>query len=164
VNSTYLSGVAGLILVGIFHRELGELPATAQRLPGLLIWIVGALAVLMMLEEYWRGRQARAGRAAQAPAATVAGDGGDGGDGAGDSGVSWRLGLGFAVATAAYVWLIPILGYPIATIGFVGGTLLASRIIRPVVAIVYALGITAFVWLVFIWALGLPAPIAPWLD
>lgn len=161
MNSTYLSGIAGLILVGIFHRELGELPATAQRLPGLLIWIVGALAILMMLEEYWRSRQARAGQRSDAPVAAVAEDAGDS---TGNSGVSWRLGLGFSVATAAYVWLIPILGYPIATIGFVGGTLLASRIIRPVVAIVYALGATAFVWLVFIWALGLPAPIAPWLD
>ena len=160
MNSTYLSGIGGLILVGIFHRELAELPSTAQRLPGLLIWIVGALAVLMMLEEYWRGRRARADQPSDAPAAAVAGDG----DSAGNSGVSWRLGLGFAVATIAYVWLIPILGYPVATIGFVGGTLLASRIIGPGLALVLALGVTGFIWLVFIWALGLPAPIAPWLD
>ncbi len=159
MNSVYLSGIGGLVLAAVFYGQLEELPHVAQRLPGLLIWIVGGLAVLMVLEEFWRQRRARPQASVDTPA-----DGDAPAAPEAPGKVNWPMAIGFSLATTAYVWLIPILGYIITTVGFVAGTLLASRIVRPSVAILYALGATAFVWLVFIWALGLPAPLAPWLD
>lgn len=173
MNSTYTVGVGALILTAIFYHQLDGVPSVAQRLPGLLIWIVAILAVLMIIEETLKQRRLRKESAASAStsAARVSEPDdlaqtpptADNEDAPLDP-INWKVFIAFSVALVAYVWLIPIAGYLITTVVFMGGVLLFSGTIRPITAILASLGLTAFVWLVFVWALGLPVPLLPWLN
>ena len=185
MNSTYAVGVGALILVGIFFGQIGSLPGVAQRLPVLLIWIVGALAVMMIIEEVLKQRRLKrpenvttddrpAEEIDQTQAATTVNDH-IAGDIAADKDapvgpddelppINWTAAVSFSLALLAYVWLIPIAGYVVTTTLFMAGVLLVSKTIRPMTAILIAVGVTAFVWLVFVWALGLPVPLLPWLN
>lgn len=189
MNSTYVVGVCALILAAIFHMQADGLPSVARQLPIPLIWIVSVLAVLMMLEEFIKqrrlNREARASDDTQVDANTLtivddvitqtslekAAT-----QTAEDSGVpvadteapldpiNWKVFVSFSLTLFAYIWLIPVLGYIITTVTFIVGVLVFSRTIQPWSAILIAVGFTAFVWVVFVWALGLPVPLLPWLD
>lgn len=151
MNSTYIVGIGALFLAGIFYFQLDGMPSVAQRLPGLLIWIVAILAVLMLIEETVKKRRLR--KAAQIVD-----------DDTPMEPVNWKVAISFSVAVVVYVALIPVAGYLITTIIFMAGVLLFSQTIRALSAVLISLGLTAFVWVVFIWALGLPVPLLPWLN
>ncbi|NYT78818.1 tripartite tricarboxylate transporter TctB family protein [Alcaligenaceae bacterium] len=151
MNSTHVVGIGALILTGIFYFQLEGLPSVAQRLPGLLIWIVAILAILMLAEEAVKKRRLR--KVTQ----TVEDD-------APLPPINWKVAISFSVALVVYVALIPVVGYIITTIIFMAGVLLFSQTIRARSAVLISVGLTAFVWVVFIWALGLPVPLLPWLN
>jgi putative tricarboxylic transport membrane protein len=144
-----LIGVAAVGLAVVFGSEASDYPMASRRLPILLAWLIGALTLLMLLEDVmkWRSR-ARSGGADE---------------GAGHS-IAWSALLPFAATIGVFVVLVPLIGFIVVTPLFVAGVLLVSRAVSPVVAIAYAAGLTAFVWAVFIWALRMPIPLLPaWL-
>lgn len=176
MNSTILVGVAALILAGVFYNQADGLPSVAQRLPVLLIWIVAGLAVLMIIEEIRKQRRLKLeaslksaseanlsmtsdGVAAEPEVLITPDD-----DDIPPEPINWKAAIPFTAALVAYVALIPTLGYIVTTIVFMTGVLLLGRTIRVSSAIFIAVGMTAFVWLVFIWTLGLPVPLFPWLT
>lgn len=168
MNSTLVLAAASIALALAFRSQTGAYPEVAQRLPVLLIWVLVGLALLMIAEAVLRHRQARqvqepaprepASGAAALPDRLLASDEEP------LPPVNWPVVLGFAAAIAAYAALIPIVGYLVTTTVFIGGALLASRVVRPLSAILVALATTATVWAVFIWALSLPVPILPFLK
>lgn len=178
MNSTFIVGIGSLILTGVFYYQLRSLPSVAQRLPGLLVWIVAGLALLMIVEEVLKQRRLR-NASQDAPAIEPAQRHGHehGQDGVAAAAVpemddddtppepiNWKVIISFSVALVAYVALIDTVGYVITTVIFMAGVLFFSRTIRPLTAVLVSLGLTAFVWLVFVWALGLPVPLLPWLS
>ena len=176
MNSTFIVGIGSLILTGVFYYQLRSLPSVAQRLPGLLVWIVAGLALLMIVEEVLKQRRLR-NASQDAPAiepvqrhgheqvgvaAAAAPEIDD--DDAPPEPINWKVLISFSVALVAYVALIDTVGYVITTVIFMAGVLFFSKTIRPLTAVLVSLGLTAFVWLVFVWALGLPVPLLPWLG
>lgn len=161
MNSTYVVGVGALILTGVFYTQAENLPSVAKQLPMPLIMIVAILAVLMILEEALKQRREQKQSSTQT---TQKSDVHDSDGEAPLDPINWRVFVSFLLALLAYIWLIPILGYVITTAAFIVGVLLCSKTIKPVTSLLIALGFTAFVWLVFVWALGLPVPLLPWLD
>ncbi|MEO5734321.1 MAG: tripartite tricarboxylate transporter TctB family protein [Rubrivivax sp.] len=151
MSSTVLLGIAAIALAGLFRTQTGLYPDTAQRLPVLLIWIIVGLALAMFAEAAWERSRRAKGRA-------VAGDDEP------PPPMKPRVLALYGVAIAAYVWLIPIVGYLVTTTVFIAGVLLATHIVRPVSALVVAVGTTAFLWLLFIWTLSLPVPVLPFLS
>lgn len=154
MNSALLVAVAAIVLAIVFGREAHGYPIEARRLPELLAWLVAGLAVLLLIEEgvKWRRRrrleQGRTTPGAEelvAPATPVV----------------WSALVPFALAIGAYIWLIPIGGYLVTTLVFLGGALLVSRTVRPVTAVAVAAGLTGAIWLIFIWLLRLPIPLLP---
>ncbi len=173
MNSTILVGIAALVLTVVFHQQAADLPDVAQRLPALLIWIVAALAVLMILEEILKLRRQKLRPAtsqdlAEAPASTMTPS--PSGTAAATAPnedpplppIHWRVVIPFSLALAAYVWLISIVGYLLTTAVFMAAVLAFSRTVRIRTAVLVGLGMTAFIWVVFIWMLGLPVPLLPW--
>lgn len=149
---TLLIALGSLALALVFHGELAGYPPEARRLPGLLVWIVAGLAVLMVLEEGWKHWGRRRDSATD--------DTGDESVRAGTP-IMWSALLPFAAVITAYVALLPVVGYLIATPVFVGGVLLVSRTIHPAAAVATALGITGALWAIFVWTLHLPMPLWP---
>lgn len=153
MNSTIVLGIASIALAIAFRTQTDAYPATAQRLPVILIWLVGVLAVMMISEDFFRRRQARQASPAQpdsedAPVAPI----------------KWSALCAFGVAIVVYVALIPVVGYLVTTTTFIAGSLLVSRIMSPVKAVLIGILTTAGVWALFIWALNLPVPILPFLK
>lgn len=153
MNSTIVLGIASIALALVFRSQTGNYPEVAQRLPVLLIWIVVGLAAMMIAETVLRQRQAR--RLGHPP---------PGGDDEPPPPINWPVVLVFGLAIVAYVVLIPLVGYLVTTTAFIAGALLVSRILSPAKAILTAVGTTAAVWVIFIWALSLPVPILPFLK
>lgn len=143
--------LAAIVLSAVFGLQASSFPLQAGRLPALLVWLVAGLAIMMLLDEAlkWRRRRrvdATADRAA-APSDQHP--------------VEWLALLPFLCAALAYVALVPYAGYLVATPIFIGGVLLVARTFKPLTALISAGGITAFLWVVFIWALHLPIPMLP---
>jgi putative tricarboxylic transport membrane protein len=153
VNSTIILGIATILFALVFRAQAADFPDVVQRMPVLLYWIVLGLAVLMIIEELLKRRSARRAD----PDAPVAQD---------DilPAINWPVVLMFSTAIIAYVVLIPIVGYLIMTPVFIAGTIVVSRTMSPSRAVLMGVVATAFVWLVFIWALKLPVPILPFLK
>ncbi len=152
MNSTIVLGLASIALAAAFRTQTSDYPETAQRLPVLLIWLIIGLAVSMIAEDLMQRR--KASRAAVLPVVE---------DDAAPP-VNWPVLAGFAVAIVAYVALIPLVGYLVTTTAFIAGSLLVSRIMPPVKAVLIGILATASVWVVFIYALNLPVPILPFLK
>jgi len=150
VTSTIFLGIASIALALIFRGQTAGFPPEALRLPGLLIWLVIGLAVLMIAEEIYKRRVAR--RTSADPLADA------------PTPVNWPVMLSFSAAIVVYAVLIPIIGYLVATPLFVAGTLLAGRNIRTSTAILVAVGTSAFMWAVFVWALSLPVKLLPFVN
>lgn len=153
MNSTIILGIATILFALVFRAQATNFPDVAQRMPVLLYWIVIGLAVMMIIEELLKRRTARRAD----PDVPVAQD---------DilPAINWLVVLMFSAAIIAYVVLIPIVGYLIMTPVFIAGTLVVSRTMSPVQAVLIGVIATAFVWFVFIWGLKLPVPILPFLK
>lgn len=153
MNSTLILGVATLVFALVFRAQAANFPEVAQRMPVLLYWLVIGLAVMMIIEELLKLRTARradSGAPVDAEEPMPA--------------INWPVVLLFSAAICAYVLLIPIVGYLIMTPLFIVGTIMVSGTMGPLKAVMTAGIATAFVWLVFIWALKLPVPILPFLK
>ncbi|MCQ6258288.1 tripartite tricarboxylate transporter TctB family protein [Pseudomonas sp. Q11] len=154
MNSTIILGIAAILFALVFRAQTDIFPAVAQRLPVLLIWLVVVLAVMMIIEEVLKRRSARRAEAK------------------GDTqidvdvlpAINWFVLSLFGAAIVTYVALISIVGYLVMTPLFITGTLLVSRTVSLLKAVMIGVIATALVWLVFIWALNLPVPILPFLK
>lgn len=153
MNSTIVLGIISIALAIAFRTQTDAYPATAQRLPLILLWLVGALAVMMIFEDFFQRRQARQGSPAQPDS-----------DDAPIAPIHWAALCAFAAAIVVYVALIPVVGYLVTTTTFITGSLLVSRIMAPAMALLIGVLTTAGVWALFIWALNLPVPILPFLN
>ena len=153
MNSTIILGIATILFALVFRAQATNFPDVAQRMPVLLYWIVIGLAVMMIIEELLKRRIARRAD----PDVPLVQD---------DvlAPINWPVMLLFSAAIIGYVFLIPLVGYLIMTPVFIAGTLVISRSMSPVQAVLIGIIATAFVWLVFIWGLKLPVPILPFLK
>jgi hypothetical protein len=150
LNSTLILAAVAIVFALVFQTQAQDFPATAQRMPVLVTWIVIGLALLMIVEELLKRRLARrtgtpAGEQEDEPLPAI----------------NWPVMGLFSAATVAYVALVPWLGYLLATPLFVSGGALLSQTLRWSQALLLGLGATATVWGVFIWALKLPVPLLP---
>jgi hypothetical protein len=153
LNSTLALAAAAIVFAVVFGFQAQDYPATAQRLPVLMIWIVIGLALLMIGEELLKQRAARRG-GNSSPSAPADAD-------APLPAINWPVMVSFSAAIVAYVALVPWLGYLLVTPLFVGGGALLSKTLSGPKALLLGLGTTAAVWGVFIWALSLPVPLLP---
>lgn len=154
MRSALLVAVAAIALAVVFGREAAGYPVEAQRLPYLLSWLVGGLAVLVLVDEAFKWRRRRRiarGQLTVGAEAVVEPM----------PAVVWSALIPFGLAIAAYVWLIPFAGYLLTTFVFLGGALLVSRTVRPVTALATAAGLTGAIWIIFVWLLRLPIPLLP---
>jgi hypothetical protein len=157
LNSTLALAAAAIVFAVVFGFQAQDYPATAQRLPVLMIWIVIGLALLMIGEELLKQRAARRGGSSSPSAPADADTDTD----APLPAINWPVMVSFSAAIVAYVALVPWLGYLLATPLFVGGGALLSKTLSGPKALLLGLGTTAAVWGVFIWALSLPVPLLP---
>lgn len=153
MNSTIVLGIASIALAIVFRTQTDAYPDVAQRLPLLLIWIVGAMAALMIAEDFFSRHQARKVSTTQPSS-----------DDEATSPINWTALCAFGLAIVTYVALIPVVGYLLTTTAFMAGSLLVSRIMSPVKALLIGVLTTAGVWALFIWALHLPVSILPFLK
>ena len=137
MNSTLILGVASIGLALVFRSQGENLPAVALRLPSFL--------------------KRRAARRAGATSPVAEDD-------EPIPPIIWAVLCLFGAAIVGYVALIPYLGYLITTPLFITGALLVAKAVRPLTAVMVGGFTTAFVWAVFIWALGLPVPLLPFLK
>lgn len=139
--------IAAIALVLVFRNEAASYPATAARLPGLIGWVVIALAILAIAEALFGWRR----QSADGTLAIVTKQ-------------DWRgiaVGAGFLGLIVLYAWSITKIGYLIATPLFM---LIPFIILRPIgwlAAIVTTACVTAFIWLVFVGFLNLSIPLYP---
>lgn len=150
MNSTFVLAAAAIVVALVFHSQAQDFPATAQRMPVLLTWIVIALALLMVVEELLKRRLSRrSGKPALVDADEPL------------PAINWPVMGLFSAATVGYVVLVPWLGYLLATPLFVGGGAVLSKTLSWPKALLLGLGTTGAVWGVFVWALSLPVPLLP---
>lgn len=150
MNSTFVLAAAAIAFALVFHAQTGDFPATAQRMPVLLTWIIIGLALMMVVEELLKRRLARRstklGLADEEEPLPP---------------INWPVMGLFSVAVIGYVALVPWLGYLLATPLFVSGGALLSQTLSWPKALLLGLGATGAVWAIFIWALNLPVPLLP---
>lgn len=154
--SSIIISVASIGLAVLFYSQAVAYPLAANRLPMLLAWVVGGLATLVIIEELIMAR-----RRARAVQSAPASDNGTEDDDEGPKPIVWSAVIPFGAAILAYVALIPYAGYVVVTPIFIALALAISGTLRWVPAILVALGITALVWAVFIWALYMPIQLFP---
>ncbi len=150
MNSTFILAAASILVALVFRSQAQDFPATAQRMPVLVIWIVIGLALLMVAEELLKRRTARR----------------DGPSAQGDDdeplpAINWPVMGLFSAAIVGYVALVPWAGYLLMTPVFVAGGAALSKTLSWPKSLLLGLGATAAVWAVFIWALNLPLPLLP---
>ncbi len=150
MNSTFILAAASILVALVFRSQAQDFPATAQRMPVLVIWIVIGLALLMVAEELLKRRVA--GR--DGPSAQV-------GDDEPLPAINWPVMGLFSAAIVGYVALVPWAGYLLVTPAFVAGGAGLSKTLSGPKAVLLGLVATAAVWGVFIWALNLPIPLLP---
>lgn len=150
MNSTFVVAAASIVFALVFRSQTHEFPATAQRMPVIVIWIIIVLAILMVIEEVLKRRLAHRKY-------TVAAEDED----APLPAINWPVMVSFSAAIVCYVALVPWLGYLLVTPAFVGGGALISKTMSWPKSLLLGVGATAAVWGVFIWALNLPVPLLP---
>lgn len=142
-----LVALAAIALVFFFWSEAANYPRTAARLPNILGWVVLVLAVLAIAQTLftWR-RQNAGGTLVFIPE------------------FRWRdiaVGGGFSGLIILYAWSIQHVGYLVATPLFL---LIPLAVLRPIgwtATILTTLGVTAFIWGVFVYFLNLSIPLYP---
>ena len=136
----FAAGAVALSL--LFIIQSSKLPDSAALLPRLLAGLIMALSVVMVCQGIIaRRRMVKAGLKEEIPVINV------------------KLVTLFLICIVAYVALIDVLGYFIATPIFIIGTYLFLRALSLKSAIVVAAGFCALVYVVFVKALHLPVPL-----
>lgn len=139
--------LGAIALVALFRVEASDYPATAARLPGLLGWVTGSLALLGIGQAVLGFRWDSAdGSLGLFPAQ------------------DWRgiaLGAAFLGLIVLYAWSITRIGYLIATPLFLLIPLIALRPVGWRTTILTTAGVTVFIWSVFVWFLNLSIPLYP---
>lgn len=142
MNSTIFIGIGGLVLALVFFLDIQGLPKAAKQLPEILIWIIAFLSVLMIIENKLKHNKTKEVKESL-------------------KAINWKEAIPFALSIITYVFIIPFLGYLLSTILFLIVNLITKTEIKRKTAVAYAIGLTLFVWGVFIYALKLPVPIWP---
>lgn len=136
--------VSAIGLAIFFNVTASGYPEVAARLPKLLSYTVIALALLMVAET---ARKVLAGRGRKVVADL-------------DRGQVVTIAT-FSLAIVAYVMVLDLAGYLLATGAFLLGSLLGYRAVSPVRAVAVTIGVVAVIYGLFIYFLRLPIPLAP---
>ena len=146
-----------IAMIGVaiaFGIEASQYSATAARTPGLLAWVVGLLAVGMLVEAVIKHRKARAVAAADAPQAPIhATDAHTGG--------SLPRALGFLALAVIYTISFRWVGFVLGSIAFLGASMLLFRATRPLLVLVTVVAALTIIYGVFVAFLRLPVPLWP---
>lgn len=152
MNSTIVLGIASIVLALVFRAQAQDLPTEAQRLPSLLIWLVLALAAMMIVEELVKQRRVKRSAAASPdddePLAPI----------------NWPVLAMFGAAAIVYVALIPYAGYLLITPVFLAAGIWLSKTMGLTRSVLVGVATTAIIWGIFIWLLQLPVPLLPSLS
>jgi hypothetical protein len=136
----FAAGAVALSL--LFILQSSKLPDSAALMPRMLAVLIMLLSVIMVLQGFAaRRRMAVAGRREEIPPVNV------------------LLVSLFLIFIVAYVTLIEVLGYFIATPLFIVGTYLFLRAMKLRNAILVAAGFCVLVYGVFVTVLHLPVPL-----
>lgn len=143
-----------LAMIGVaiaFGIEAAGYSPTAARMPGLLAWVVGLLAVGMLAEALLvRHREVRATPAAGPVHASEAHAGG-----------SITRALLFLGLVVLYAATFRFAGFVLATVLFIGVVLMVFRATRPLLSLVTVIATVAGIYAIFIAFLRLPVPLWP---
>lgn len=152
IFSLAMIGVA--ILFEVVAETYG---ATAARTPNLLAWVVGLLAVAMLVEALLEHLKRRS-TAEEIPA-----DGATGLVHASDvqAGGSLSRAIFFLALVVVYTMSFRWAGFVLASVVFLGGSMLAFRATGPLFVLVTVLAATVTIYAVFVAFLGLPIPLWP---
>lgn len=149
-----------LVMIGVaiaFGVEAAAYGATAARTPYLLAWVVGLLAAAMFVEavlDHRKGRAALRDAPADVAAAPVhATDAPAGG--------SVPRALLFLALVVAYTLSFRWAGFVLASVVFLGGSMLAFRATRPLLVLVTVVAAIVTIYAVFVAFLRLPVPLWP---
>ncbi|HEX2552315.1 MAG TPA: tripartite tricarboxylate transporter TctB family protein [Microvirga sp.] len=152
MNKDVLSGLVLLVIAGLYYAATGQIADStlsdevgADGLPRVLSILLASLGLLLLV------RSLLAARAAPRLAA-VAADGKE---------ADARLprALGFLLFGAAYVLVLPFLGYLASTALLIGAIALFERTERPSMVPVIAIGGAVLYWAIFVKLLGVNQPV-----
>ncbi len=133
---------AGIIAVAVvFFVQGGSLPGSAGMLPRLMSVLLVILACFMMYHAVKDNRE----RGAEEPPWMRP--------------IKFRRVALFLAMIVAYVALAEPLGYFVVTPLFIIVTYLALRAVKPVTAVIIAVGFSAFIYALFVRLLHLPVPL-----
>ncbi|CAN7631614.1 tripartite tricarboxylate transporter TctB family protein [Phyllobacterium sp. LjRoot231] len=150
MNKDLISGVVLLAVSGTYYAWSGEIADStlsdevgATGLPHVLSVILAILAVLLIVRAVLLSR-----------ARTVAAAGTDD-----ESDAHFPRAVGFLLLGAAYVFLLPFVGYIAGTALLIGAVALYEGAPRNWVALAAAVGGAVFYWAVFVKLLGVHQPV-----
>ena len=149
-----LLGVSGVALAVLFYVNALEYPDAAAQMPLIYSVTVGLLSLAMVMSEMWKRKTV------SGPNTTDGGEPRDTEEGKGRVRGRISAALVFSL-TIAYVPLIDVLGYLIATVLFMVATLSIIRTVSLKVSVIGIAILVTVICLVFIAFLGLPIPLLP---
>lgn len=137
----YLFSAFAMMLAIFFFVEANDMPRQAALFPKLISGLVAVFSVLMAVNAYRDAKRAPVEEANY-----------------GEGRVNVPRVVVFVGLVAAYIYLIPRVGYFIMTPLFILGTYIYLKAISPIKALVISLGFTAFIYGLFVSFLKLPIP------
>jgi|GEM_PF-1479911 len=149
LNTTKVVGLGSIAFSLLLLSQTKGLPNAALRLPSLLIWIVIALSVLMIIDDFLKRRKELTTFRSTHDEEPI-------------PPINWTALCLFSCAIPAYITLIPIVGYLIITPIFLIIGLIVSKTLSVTKAIALGMITTVVIWLVFILLLNLPIPLFAW--
>ncbi|MEC9483915.1 MAG: tripartite tricarboxylate transporter TctB family protein [Halomonas sp.] len=147
-------GISGVGVAVLFYVNALEYPDAAAQMPLIYSVTVGLLSLAMVISEMWKKKAASGPDTVDESEPRTTEEGG--------RGVRGRVSAALVFALAvAYVPLIDVLGYLIATVLFMVATLAVIRTVTFKVATIGIAVLVTVICLVFIAFLGLPIPLLP---
>lgn len=154
-----------LLLALVFLLSSGELTGLEANYPRLLAVIVAVMAVASIIGDYREGRQALAAETPP-PHGNASHDDDledpDGLEGRRGVGLAVPRLLGFLALALVSVFLMNYLGFFAPAFLLVGGGLLVLGVRTPWKVVLYTLGVIGVAYVLFVEALQVPFPPAPW--
>ncbi len=130
-----------LTLCVVFFLESLDLPATAARLPQILIIIIAILGILMFVEALKKSKDTGSTEGEERPEK-----------------INVKRVVIFVALIALYIFLMDIIGYFILTPLFTFAALVYFKATKVVVAIILSIAFTAFIYGLFSIFLNVPVP------
>ena len=150
MNKDALSGLVLLAIAGLYYAASGEIADStlsdevgADGLPRMLSILLAGLGLLLLVRSLFALWRARAN-------ATASTDGGD---------ARLPRAIGLLLFGAAYVVVLPYLGYVVSIALLIGGIALFERAERPWAVPAIAVGGAVVYWAVFVKLLGVNQPV-----